>query len=306
MNFGMLGLVAASRIFQMLNVSSCASAQSRNRIKCSHTEQMEEMMEKGAKVSQDERSAEDKEYVAGLEKGLAIIEAFGIRNGLMTLSEAADITGHTRASARRSLLTLQRLGYVESDGKYFRLAPRTLRLGHAYVTSTALPKLVQPILEATSERTHESSSLAVLDGTEAVFVARAATRRSLSSGLSLGSRLPAYCAATGRALLASLPPEEAERLLKRMARHKLTPHTRTEITDLLGILDETRQQGYAISNEELELGVRSIAVPIRDAAGKTVASMSLVVSAARMSLDRMVNTLLPELESARRMLGTLL
>jgi IclR family pca regulon transcriptional regulator len=257
-------------------------------------------------VNADPRTSEDKEYVAGLEKGLAIIEAFGIRNGPLTLSEAADITGHSRASARRSLLTLQRLGYVESDGKYFRLAPRVLRLGHAYLTSTALSKLVQPILEAISERTHESSSLAVLDGTEAVFVARAATRRSLSSGLGLGSRLPAYCAATGRVLLAALPQEQAEQLLKRMARHRLTPHTRIELPDLLALLNEVRGQGYAVSNEELELGVRSIAVPIRDAAGRTVASMSLVAATSRHSLESMLQTLLPELERARRMLGTLL
>jgi IclR family pca regulon transcriptional regulator len=252
------------------------------------------------------RSSEDKEYVAGLEKGLSIIEAFGIRNGPLTLTEAAGITGHSRASARRSLLTLQRLGYVESDGRYFRLAPRVLRLGHAYLTSTSMSKLVQPILEGISERTRESSSLAVLDGTDAVFVARAATRRSLTSGLGLGSRLPAYSAATGRVLLAALPEEEADRLLRRAARHQLTPHTRTDLPELLALLQEVRRQGYAVSNEELELGVRSIAVPIRNAAGNTVASMSLVAATSRHSLESMVDTLLPELESARRMLTSLL
>jgi IclR family pca regulon transcriptional regulator len=252
------------------------------------------------------RTSEEKEYVAGLEKGLAIIEAFGITNRALTLSEAAEITGHSRASARRSLLTLQRLGYVEWDGKLFKLAPRVLRLGHAYVTSTSLSKIVQPTLEAISERTHESSSLAVLDGTDVVFVARAATRRSLSNGLGLGSRLPAHGAATGRVLLAALPEEEAEQCLKRMARHKLTPHTRTEIPVLMALLEEVRQQGYAVSNEELELGVRSLAVPIRDTSGRTIASMSMVSSTARRSLDNMIDNLLPELESARRMLTSLL
>lgn len=254
----------------------------------------------------DTRNSEDKEYVAGLEKGLAIIEAFGICNKALTLSEAAEITGHSRASARRSLLTLQRLGYVEWDGKYFRLAPRVLRLGHAYVTSTSLSKLVQPILEATSERTGESSSFAVLDGTDVVFVARAATRRSLSNGLGVGSRLPAHCAATGRVLLAALPKEAAERLLRRMGRHPLTPHTCTGIPELMALLSKVRRQGYAISNEEIELGVRSIAVPIRDAAGRTIASMSLATSNSRRSLENITDTLLPELESARRMLVTLL
>ena len=257
-------------------------------------------------TSPGERPSEDKEYIAGLEKGLSIIEAFGLRNTALTLSEAAEITGHSRASARRSLLTLQRLGYVESDGKYFRLAPRVLRLGHAYVTSNPLSKMVQPILEAISERSHESSSLAVLDGTDVVFVARAATRRSLSNGLGLGSRLPAYAAATGRVLLAALPPEEAELALKRSRRIPLTPHTRTEIPELLALLDEVRRQGYAVSNEELELGLRSIAVPIRDPEGRAIASMSIVASVARHSLENMLDTLLPQLESARRSLTSLL
>jgi IclR family pca regulon transcriptional regulator len=257
-------------------------------------------------ASPGERPSEDKEYIAGLEKGLSIIEAFGLRNTALTLSEAAEITGHSRASARRSLLTLQRLGYVESDGKYFRLAPRVLRLGHAYVTSNPLSKMVQPILEAISERSHESSSLAVLDGTDVVFVARAATRRSLSNGLGLGSRLPAYAAATGRVLLAALPPEEAELALKRSRRIPLTPHTRTEIPELLALLDEVRRQGYAVSNEELELGLRSIAVPIRDPEGRAIASMSIVASVARHSLENMLDTLLPQLESARRSLTGLL
>jgi IclR family pca regulon transcriptional regulator len=249
---------------------------------------------------------EEKEYVAGLEKGLAVIEAFGIANRALTLSEAAEITGHSRASARRSLLTLQQLGYVEWDGKFFKPAPRMLRLGYAYVTATSLVKIIQPTLEAISERTHESSSLAVLDGIDVVFVARAATRRSLSNGLGLGSRLPAYCAATGRVLLAALPEKEAELLLKRMRRLPLTPRTRTEVRDLMTVLDEVRRHGYAVSNEELELGVRSIAVPIRNADGRTIASMSMVTATSRRSLDDVIENLLPELESARRMLTSLL
>ena len=252
------------------------------------------------------RPSEDKEYVAGLEKGLSIIEAFGIVNKPLTLSEAAEITGHTRASARRSLLTLQRLGYVESDGKYFRLAPRVLRLGHAYVTSNPLSRIVQPVLEGISERTHESSSLAVQDGTEVVFVARAATRRSLSSGLGLGSRLPAYASATGRVLLAALPKDEARLLLKRSKRLQLTPHTRTGVAEIMGVLDEVRRQGYAVSNEELELGVRSLAVPLRDPEGRTIASLSVVASVSRHSVENMLDILLPQLESARRTLSGLL
>lgn len=254
----------------------------------------------------DTRSKEDKEYVGGLEKGLAIIEAFGLRKGALTLSEAAEITGHPRATARRSLLTLQRLGYVESDGKYFRPAPRVLRLGHAYVASTPLPRLVQPVLESVSERTRESSSLAVLDGHDVVFVARAAPRRGLSNGLGMGSRLPAHCSATGRALLAALPADEAQRLLMRMPRRQLTPRTRTEVPELLALLEEIRHTGCASSDEELELGIRSIAIPIHDHDGHTVAAMSVVASASRYTIEKMLDALLPELQSARRVLAALL
>jgi IclR family pca regulon transcriptional regulator len=257
-------------------------------------------------ASTEARTSEEKEYVAGLEKGLAIIEAFGIHNRPLTLSEAARITGHSRASARRSLLTLQALGYVQSEGKYFRLAPRVLRLGHAYVSSTTLLKPMQPVLEAISERTRESSSVAVLDGGDVVFLARAATRRSLSTGLGLGSRLPAHGAATGRVLLAALPPEEAERRLKRMARPQMTPNTRTGVGELMKMLEDVRVDGYAISDEELELGVRSVAVPVQDASGQVVAAMSIVASTRRRTLDNVLGSLLPELESARRMLEALL
>lgn len=253
----------------------------------------------------DPRTPADKEYVAGLEKGLAIIEAFGLHKGRLTLTEAAAITGHTRASSRRSLLTLQRLGYVEWDGKYFTLAPRTLRLGHAYVTSNALCRLVQPVLEATTERTREPSSVAVLDGIESVFVARAAARRSLSDGLGLGSRLPAWCSATGRVLLAEQDDEDIEFNLRRGVRRKLTPRTRTDLSELMDVVRATRMHGYAICDEELQLGLRSIAVPLRDGEGKAVAAMSLVASTSRMSLSDMIELLLPELESARRMLSHL-
>ncbi|HEY0420369.1 MAG TPA: IclR family transcriptional regulator C-terminal domain-containing protein [Acetobacteraceae bacterium] len=253
---------------------------------------------------EDSRAPAEKEYVAGLERGLSVIEAFGILNRPLTLSEVAEVTGHTRASARRSLLTLQRLGYVEAEGKLFRLAPRVLRLGHAYVTSSAIPKLVQPILEGISERSRESSSLAVLDGNDVVFVARAATRRSLSNGLGLGSRLPAYCAATGRALLAGLEPADAELRLQRTRRVALTPHTRTAVADIMALLNEVRGKGYAICDQELELGVRSIAVPVRDRRGHTVAAMSIVASVRGYGVDSMVENLLPHLESGRRMLAS--
>lgn len=247
----------------------------------------------------------DKEYVAGLEKGLAIIEAFGIRKGKLTLSEAAEITGHTRASSRRSLLTLHRLGYVDWDGKYFTLAPRTLRLGYSYLASNPLCRLVQPVLEATTERTGEPSSVAVLDGMESVFVARAAAKRSLSDGLGLGSRLPAWCSATGRVLLAELDEEEIEFQLRRIVRRRRTPRTLVELPELMEAIRTARIEGYAIVNEELQLGLISIAVPLRDGDGRALAAMSLAVSASRFTPADIAERLLPELESARLMLSNL-
>ncbi len=250
--------------------------------------------------------SEDKEYVMGLEKGLAVIEAFGINKGPLTLTQASEITGHTKAAVRRSLLTLCKLGYAVQAGRYFRLAPRSLRLGHAYVASDPLAKVAQPILEMTSERTQESSSIAVLDSQDAVFIARSTHRRSLSSGLGVGARLPAYCSATGRVLLSEKDPSEVEFILNRMSRPTLTPHTQTRVQSVLDEISLVQTRGYSINDEELELGLRSIAVPIRNGQGELIAAMSLSVSTSRMTRQEVVDRLLPELENARRNFATIL
>ena len=241
-----------------------------------------------------------------LEKGLAVIEAFGMSRGPLTLTEAAEITGHTKAAVRRSLLTLCKLGYAVQSGRQFRLAPRSLRLGHAYVASDPLTKVAQPILEMASERTHESASLAVLDSQDAVFVARSTHRRSLSSGLGVGARLPAYCSATGRVLLSEKKPAEIEFMLNRMSRPSLTPHTRVGIREILREIALVRSNGYAVSDEELEIGLRSLAVPVRTGRGELIAAMSLSVSTSRMTRDQVIERLLPELEIARRSFASLL
>jgi IclR family pca regulon transcriptional regulator len=242
----------------------------------------------------------DKEHVMGLEKGLLLIEAFGVSNSPLTLSEAADITGHSKASTRRALLTLVKLGYARTSGRKFSLEPRTLRLVHAYVNSTPLTKVAQPILEVISERTRESASLAVLDSQFVVFVARSTQRRSLSFGLGIGARLPAYCSATGRVLLAGMADEEVEFRLQRMSRQAITPKTKTDLPVLMKEIHAARQCGYATSDEELELGLRSIAVPVRDGKGELLGAMSLAVATSRMSHDEAVDKLLPQLEVARR------
>ena len=260
---------------------------------------------KNKDVAQKDKKV-DKEYVMGLEKGLAIIEAFGISKGPLTLTQAAEITGHTKAAVRRSLLTLCKLGYAVQGGRNFRLAPRSLRLGHAYVASDPLAKVAQPILEMASERTQESSSIAVLDSQDAVFIARSTHRRSLSSGLGVGARLPAYCSATGRVLLSEKQPSEIEFILNRMSRPSLTPHTQTRLQSVLDEIKLVKSRGYAISDEELEIGLRSIAVPIRNGRGELIAAMSLSVSTSRMTRQEVVEHLLPELEMARRNFASLL
>lgn len=253
-----------------------------------------------------EQPKDEKEYVMGLEKGLAIVEAFGIARGPLTLSQAASITGHTKAAVRRSLLTLCKLGYARQDGRSFQLAPRSLRLGHAYVLSDPLTKVAQPILEMTSERTRESASIAVLDSQDSVFVARSTHRRSLSSGLGIGARLPAYASATGRVLLSETPATDVEFMLNRMTRPALTPRTRTTLREIMKEIARVRSHGYALSDEELEIGLRSVAVPIRNGRGELIAAMSLAVSTSRMTREQAIEQLVPELESARRHFASLL
>lgn len=240
----------------------------------------------------------DREYVAGLEKGLSIIEAFSRRQSALTVSEASELAGISRAAARRCLRTLQHLGYADYDGKYYRLAPRALRLGHAYVMSNPLPRFVQPIIEATSERTQRSITVAVLDRGEVLVIARAHVRRSLASGLGIGSRLPVHCSANGRVLLSTLPDPTVEQLLKQVPARRLTAHTKVQSKDVLKAIKAVRTNGYATNEQEVELGVRTIAVPIRDRAGMVVASLSMSAPVGDTSRDALLK-LLPELQAAR-------
>lgn len=241
---------------------------------------------------------DDPSYIAALARGLAVIRAFGAGREKLTLADIAKTTDLPRATVRRSLLTLQALGYVASDGKYFMLTPGVLSLGYAYLSATPLPRAIQPTLEAVSEKTNESSSCAILDGGEIVYVARAATRRIMSVGLATGSRLPAYCSSLGRILLAALPEAEARRLLNAMKREKLTPRTIIDVDALMKLLTQVRNDDYALVDEELEIGLRSIAVPVRNAAGQIVAAMNIGVQAGRVSRDGLIKDILPVLRGA--------
>ena len=248
----------------------------------------------------------ERDYVAAMAKGLAVIEAFDTAAPRLTLSDVARKTGITRAAARRYLLTLVALSYAESDGKLYWLTPRMLRLGYAYLSSASLPKLAQPVLESVGERTQEVASIAILDGEEIVFLARSAVRRILAAATSVGTRFPAYCTAMGRVLLAGLPDEQVEQHLKRISPTKLTPKTRIGTRELLEEIARVRKQGYAVSDEELEIGLRTIAVPVADSRGIVTLAMAVSLQAGRMSVARMVKELVPALRAGAAQLSAVL
>lgn len=247
---------------------------------------------------------QDKNFVVSLQKGLDVLTCFGRQNGRLTVSAVARLTGVSPASARRSLLTLQTLGYLDSDGKNFWMLPRCLLVAQAYLASRPTPSLAQPLLDALSERTRESASLGTLIDDDAIIIARSTARRSLSTGLGIGSRLPVYCSAMGRVLLASMTPEEAARRVHGMARPRLTAGTVVDASLVLKLVERCRADGYATNDGELEIGVRSMAVPVSDRAGNSVGAMSIAVRAERMTMVEFREAFLPSLQRARTTLAT--
>lgn len=239
----------------------------------------------------------ERDMVAGLEKGLAVVEAFDETRPRLSVTEAAELTGLSRAAARRYLLTLTRLGCVHFDGKHFTLTPRILRLGYAYLSSS-LPARVQPSLERLSRETGESCSAAILDGDEIVYVARVATRRIMSIGLSVGTRLLAWCTSLGRVLLAFGDPAGLERVLAQAPFPPRTPLTRTSADDLRAVFDRVRRDGHALVDEELEVGLQSLAVPVFDARDRLVCALNVGAPALSVSADEMLERMLPLLRAA--------
>jgi len=234
------------------------------------------------------------EYVQSLERGLSVIQAFSQERPSMTLTEVAREAGLTRATARRLLFTLQQLGYARFDGKRFALTAKVLDLGYAYLSSLDLASIAQAEMEALVERTHESCSAAVLDGTEIVYVVRVPTTRIMTISLGLGSRLPAYATSMGRVLLADL---DEDQLAAHLDGHlpALTNRTITDPAGLRSELDRVRRQGWAIVDQELEDGVRSIAAPLHDARGRAIAAVNISGHAGRVTLSTMRDRFLPEL-----------
>lgn len=261
---------------------------------------------KARKLSEEDQKAPRVEAVGGLTKGLAIIELFDSNRPRLTVSEAARATGISPAAARRCLLTLESLGYVSHDGKYFRPTPRLARLGTSYDIVSPLAALAQPCLEAVRQELGESSSLAVLDGADSLFIARAESARIVSFGGRVGSRLPAHGSATGRVLLAALPDDELERRLSEIEPEATTPGTLVAVDEIRARILEAREADVAITIEELEIGLSTMAVPVRDSLGRVHGALSMAAASARATEERMRNEFLPVMRREAQRLGAML
>ncbi|TMG88715.1 MAG: IclR family transcriptional regulator [Betaproteobacteria bacterium] len=243
-----------------------------------------------------------------LARGLAVIRAFTQQRRHLTIAQLSQRTSIPRAAVRRCLYTLSTLGYVGSeDGRTYALRPRILALGHAYLSSTPLVYAVQPLLDQITSVLHESSSLAVLEGDEILYIARSSTTtRLMSIDLGIGSRLPAYCTSMGRVLLAGLTDAELDIYLSRVKLVKLTTRTVSTADELKVALNAVRRNGYAVVDQELEIGLRSIAVPVSDREGRSAAAINVGTQSSRVSVAEMESKFLPPLRAAAHELGLLL
>lgn len=245
--------------------------------------------------------AQRDETVQSLVRGIAVIRSFNAGNRRQTITDVAARTGLTRAAARRFLITLCEIGYARTDGKYYELAPAILELAQCYVASVSELEVVQSVLRGLSEEFDESASAAMMDGTDIIYVARAPARhRIMTIGLGVGSRLPAHATSMGQALLSIMEPRELETYFRSAELKALTPNTLTSRIALRRRLEEVRERGYAIVSEELELGLRSISVPVRSRNSRTNLSINLSAQAARVSANEMTERFLPALQRALR------
>ncbi len=254
--------------------------------------------------------AGDPNFMTSLARGLSVLEAFAQEMPQMTISQLSNKTGLSRAAVRRCLYTLSKLGYAGAeDGQRYSLRPKMLTLSHTYTVSNTLASAAQPILQRLSEQHHESFSVATLDGDEIVYIARAQggpTQRLMSVDLHVGSRLPAYCTSMGRVLIASQPPDVVEKYLARVQIKPLTPKTVNSVDKLKLLLRNVRRNGYAMCDQEFEMGLRSIAVPVYAPSGKVIATVNLSGNAQRMPMLEMQTEFLPSLRAAANELSVFL
>ena len=249
----------------------------------------------------------DPNFMMSLARGLLVIQAFSERRLQLSISQLSKRTTLSRASVRRCLHTLSKLGFAGTDdGRSFYLRPRVLALGHSYLSSMPLATAAQPILEHLSQILHESCSIALLDGTEIVYVARANVTRIMAIDLGVGTRLPAFCTSMGRVLLANLPPDELETVLPKIEFTRYTDRTVSSVEKLRQVLAAVKREGHAIIDQELELGLRSMAVPVRNPAGRVVAAINVGAHGQRVSIQDMRTRFLPYLRAAAQELCLLL
>ncbi|MFC8225897.1 IclR family transcriptional regulator C-terminal domain-containing protein [Streptomyces sp. NPDC057287] len=236
-----------------------------------------------------------REFVESLARGLTVITAFGDAGAALTLSDVARATGLSRASARRALITLEHLGYVTADDRVHRLTPRVLALGYPPLSRTTLSRIAEPHLAALAGAIQDSTSLAVLVDDSVQYVARAATHRIMTVDITVGTRFPAYATSLGRVLLADLPAAALKSVLAHAELRPLAPHTLTRRAELEAVLEGVRAEGYALADEELEAGLRSIAVPVRDRAGSAVASINVAMHSSSRTIEECLEQVLPRL-----------
>jgi IclR family pca regulon transcriptional regulator len=251
-------------------------------------------------------SIPERDIMGGLAKGLLAIETFVAERPRQTISEVSKASGLDRATTRRCLLTLAHLGYADYDGKYFTLTPRILRLGTACLATMPLPQVVQPLLDQLSDDLGESSSVSILDGTEIVYIARAAQRKVMSISLMPGTRLPAFCTSMGRIMLAALPDSAVHQVLMSAPRKARTRYTRTDVAEIMAELECIRRNGYALIDQEVELGLRSIAIPVLNARGVTVAAMNIGLPATQDSANDLPGLYLPAMQRVQSELRAVL
>lgn len=240
-------------------------------------------------------TTQTRDFIQSLAKGLAVINSFSRERRAQTLSEVAELTGLTRATARRVLITLLELGYVRQTGRAFSLTPRVLDLGYSFLSSFQVVELALEPMERLVNEVKESSSMSVLDGDEIVYVARVPTTRIMTIALALGSRLPVYPTSMGRVLLAGSSDEVVDDYIAKTDLETLTPHTITDKSDFRTTIEDVRSKGYALVDQELEEGVRSIAAPISNGRGEVIAAMNLSCHASRVTVARMEQEFRPRL-----------
>lgn len=241
-----------------------------------------------------------RDYVQSLERGLAVIRAFSAERRSMTLAEVASAAGISRPSARRFLITLQALGYVNDDGRAYRLLPKVLDLGEAYLASFSLTDIVEPHLDDLNRHFGAVCSVGILDGDSVVYIARSQARRIMATSVRVGSRVDPAATSVGRVLLAALSPADLREFLSHHTFRKYTEKTISSEPQLGKELAKVREQGFAIADQEIDLGMRTLGVPVRDASGHTVAAINVAVNYMQVSIDELRQTYLPRMQETAR------